>query len=102
MLFFIQILPLTFLSLSRVSFITYLCFNLHKVVRTVNGPDACKALEWSPVHRNKPWFSYSLGLGRSPGEGDSYPFRYSCWRIPWTEEPGGAHGVSKSWTQLSD
>ena len=43
MLFFIQILPLTFLSLSRVSFITYLCFNLHKVVRTVNGPDVCKA-----------------------------------------------------------
>ena len=27
-----------------------------------------------------------------------------AWRIPWTEEPGGAtvHGVAKSWTQLSD
>ena len=27
-----------------------------------------------------------------------------AWRIPWTEEPGGAavHGVSKCWTQLSD
>ena len=26
------------------------------------------------------------------------------WKIPWTEEPGGAavHGVTKSWTQLSD
>ena len=24
------------------------------------------------------------------------------WRIPWTEEPGGLHGVSKSRTQLSD
>ena len=24
-----------------------------------------------------------------------------AWRIPWTEEPGGAtvHGVTKSWTQ---
>ena len=27
-----------------------------------------------------------------------------AWRIPWTEEPGGAtvHGVTKSWTWLSD
>ena len=26
------------------------------------------------------------------------------WRIPWTEESGGAtvHGVTKSWTGLSD
>ena len=25
------------------------------------------------------------------------------WRIPWTEEPGElAHGVTKSWTRLSD
>jgi len=23
------------------------------------------------------------------------------WRILWTEEPGGLHGVGKSWTQLS-
>ena len=25
------------------------------------------------------------------------------WKIPWTEEPGGAtvHGVAKSWTQLN-
>ena len=27
-----------------------------------------------------------------------------AWKIPWTEEPGGAavHGVMKSWTRLSD
>ena len=29
-----------------------------------------------------------------------------AWKIPWTEEPGrllhGVHGVTKSWTQLSD
>ena len=29
-----------------------------------------------------------LGLGRSPGEGNSNPLQYSCWEIPWTEEPG--------------
>ena len=24
------------------------------------------------------------------------------WRILWTEEPGGLHGVAKNWTQLSE
>ena len=28
------------------------------------------------------------GLGRSPGGGNGNPLQYSCWRIPWTEEPG--------------
>ena len=28
------------------------------------------------------------GLGRSPGEGNGYPFSILAWRIPWTEEPG--------------
>ena len=38
------------------------------------------------------------GLGRSLGEGNSYPLQYFlAWRIPWT-----VHGVPKSWTQLSD
>ena len=27
--------------------------------------------------------------GRSPGEGNSNPFQYPVWEIPWTEEPGG-------------
>ena len=26
--------------------------------------------------------------GRSLGEGNSNPFQYYCWRIPWTEEAG--------------
>ena len=25
-----------------------------------------------------------------------------AWEIPWTEEPGGLHGVAKTRTQLSD
>ena len=25
-----------------------------------------------------------------------------AWRIPWTEDPGGLHGVEKSQTQLSN
>ena len=32
----------------------------------------------------------TAGLGRSPGEGNGTPPKYSClaWRIPWAEEPG--------------
>ena len=29
------------------------------------------------------------GLGRSPGGGHGNTLQYSCWRIPWTEEPVG-------------
>jgi len=29
------------------------------------------------------------GSGRSHGEGNGNPLQYSCWEIPWTEEPGG-------------
>ena len=28
------------------------------------------------------------GMGRSPGEGNGNSLQYSCWKIPWTEEPG--------------
>ena len=39
------------------------------------------------------------GLGRSPGEGNSYPLQYLAWRIPRTEESGGVlHGIADSWT----
>ena len=41
-----------------------------------------------------------LGLGRSPGEGNAYIFRYSCLGIPWTEESGSRIlNVTKSQTQ---
>ena len=44
------------------------------------------------------------GSGRSPGEGHGNPLQYSCLENPMD---GGAwwaivHGVSKSWTRLSD
>ena len=28
------------------------------------------------------------GSERYPGEGNSNPLWYSCWKTPWTEEPG--------------
>ena len=40
-------------------------------------------------------------LGRDPLEvGMATHSSVLAWRIPWTEEPGGLHGVAKSWTQL--
>ena len=47
---------------------------------------------------------------RSLGQDDSLEkemtthFGILSWEIPWTEEPGGAtvHGVTMSWSQLSD
>ena len=44
------------------------------------------------------------GSGRSPGEGNGNPLQYSCLENPID---GGAwwatvHGVTKSWTRLSD
>ena len=32
-------------------------------------------------------------LIRSSGEGKGYPLQYSCWRIPWTEKPGGLQSM---------
>ena len=38
------------------------------------------------------------GLGRSLGGGIDKQFQYSCWEIPWTEEPGGLQSVG--WKEL--
>ena len=44
------------------------------------------------------------GLGRSPGEGNSYPLQYSCLENPMDRGAWWAavHGAAKSWAQLSD
>ena len=46
----------------------------------------------------------SLGWEDPLEEGMATLSSILAWRIPWTEEPGGAtvHGVAKSQTQLSD
>ena len=33
------------------------------------------------------------GLGRSAGGGNGSPLQYSCWEMPWTEEPGGLQSM---------
>ena len=42
--------------------------------------------------------------GRSPGEGNSSPFQYSCLKNSMDRGTwwATAHGVAKSWTPLSD
>ena len=42
--------------------------------------------------------------GRSPGEGNHYPLQYSCLENSMDREAWQAiiHGVTKSWTQLSN
>ena len=44
----------------------------------------------------------SQGWEDPPEEGMATHSSVLAWRIPWTEEPGGAtvHRVVKSWTQL--
>ena len=48
--------------------------------------------------------AWSLGSGRSPGEGNGDHSSILAWRIPWTEETGGLISMvmTNSWTQLSD
>ena len=43
------------------------------------------------------------GLERSSGEGNAYPFQYSCLENPMDRGvwQATAHGIMKSWTQLS-
>ena len=44
------------------------------------------------------------GSGRSPGKGNGSPLQYSCLENPmdWGAWWAAVHGVTKSWTRLSD
>ena len=39
------------------------------------------------------------GLGRSPGGGLGSSLQYSCWRIPWTDEPGRLWSIGSQKSQ---
>ena len=42
------------------------------------------------------------GLGRSPGEGNSYPLTTTlAWRIPWTVQPMGSERVGHDWATFT-
>ena len=59
---------------------------------------------WVPALHKSAMQGSIPGLGRSPGEGNSYPLQYSCLenskdRRAWWATT--VHGVAKSWKQLS-
>ena len=86
----------------------------HLSVTTSNSQFICDQL-WLPVYLLLPGLpgdlsgkesacnSGDLGsipeLGRSPGEGNGYPFQYSGLE---NSMDCIVHGISRSWTQLSD
>ena len=55
----------------------------------------------NPPAMRETWVE-SLGWEDPLEEGMATHFSILAWRIPWPEEPGGLHGVTKSQTQLSD
>ena len=74
------------------------CQNLSRCMGFPGGSDrkesVCKAGDWGLIPR----------LGRSPGEGNSYPLQYSCLENAMNRRAWQAivHGVAKSQTCLSD
>ena len=40
------------------------------------------------------------GSRRSPGVGNGNPLQYSCWKIPWTEDPDGLQSVGTPKSQI--
>ena len=44
-----------------------------------------------PAHARDADMGLIPGSGRSSRGGNDSPLQYSCWKIPWTEEPGGLH-----------
>ena len=63
------------------------------VAQMVKNPSTCNAEDLGLIPR----------LGRSPGEGNGYPFQYSCLKNHMDRGAGQpiVHGVTKSQKQLS-
>ena len=68
----------------------------------------CKIHQWNTRNQNlcsqNPFFSFVLSALLfflntvkvyipSKGAGNGNPLQYSCWEIPWTEEPGGLQSM---------
>ena len=65
------------------------------------------AVKNPPANAGDIWDKGSIpGSGRSPGGGHGNPLQYSCWRIPWTKEPGGLQSMGSQrvrydWSDLA-
>ena len=67
-----------------------------------------RAAWWATVHRvtQSQTQLKRLSMHAGTGEGNGNPLQYSCWRIPWTEEPGGllsmgSQRVGHDWSDLA-
>ena len=50
--------------------------------------------QWLRLQASKAERAGSIpGSGRFPEEGNGHPLQYSCWEIPWMEEPGGLQSM---------
>ena len=78
-------------------------FKYRKIKATINNKMAQMVKNPPANARDTRDVSLIPGLGRSPGGGHGNLLQYSCWKIPWTEEPGGlqVHGVKNSGTWLN-
>ena len=93
---------------SELSSLLYMSSPLHPVyvvggtplTRGVSGPRprgvrGCQ--EWHrirlPVQGDSGGLGSIPGMGGAPGGGNGNPLQYSCWEIPWTEEPAGLQSV---------
>ena len=46
-----------------------------------------------PAHARDTDLGLIPGSRRSPRGGNDNPFQYFCWKIPWTDEPGGLQSM---------
>ena len=78
-----------------------MCVFLHPVVGIVGFPGSSDSKE---IARSVGDLDLIPGLGRSSGEGNGHPLQYSCLEHSMVRGAWQAtvHGVTKSWTRLSN
>ena len=52
-------------------------------------PGGTRGKEFTCQCRRHKTYEFDPWVGKIPGEGNGNPLQFSCWRILWTEEPGG-------------
>ena len=71
--------------------IKYLTFALSFMLKKKNGRKEGDNIYWvSTVHETLYIFYLDIPYF---GEGNGIPLQYSCWKIPWMEEPGGLQSM---------
>ena len=100
-----KVMSLLFNTLSRlvITFLLYqsLCHSLKtNTIKMRSLVDWASVAQWWRIHlpMQGKWV-WSLVLERSPGEGNSNPFQYSCLENPfdWGDLQAPVHKITKSW-----